>query len=151
MATLNFNATHSLPYHAHSLMKMVKDVEQYPSFLPQCQQVRILKIVNDHTFIARVHLNLGAISTTYQSTVTCDDNTSTIHIKGEKPFVASFHAKWHFLKSNSSSHLSFHLSMNILPSPLTPLFKKQFPTVSQDIFQAFLKRAHTLYSPLPTA
>ena len=135
-----------LPYNSKFLFNLVKDIENYPHFLPWCSKAVIDKRLNKNTLLATLVVGKFPFHKSFQSVVFFRESTSIKSISTKDgPFKYLLNI-WKF------ESLSFNLTKVclFLDFEFDSLFfdsviKNHFLNTSEVILKAFEKRAHNVY------
>lgn len=149
MAITHIQRSALLPFTVQQLFDMVADIRAYPTFLPWCDAIDVLK--EDATVVeARVTAGAAGVS---QSFVTRNQMTIPERIELsllEGPFE-HFKGRWDFVALSDATvsgaklelDMQFELARkNLL---LKRTFGKLFERASSTLVESFCERAQTLY------
>lgn len=130
-------------YHPSQVYQLVNDIEQYPKFLPGCQNARILT-VEPESLSAELSIVKGPIAFQFSTRNLLVENQSIEMQLIAGPF-SHLLGKWLFLPAepgcNVSLTLEFTMKNKLLEMTAGPLFQK----LTHDMLTSFLKRAKEVY------
>jgi ribosome-associated toxin RatA of RatAB toxin-antitoxin module len=133
-------------YTCSEMYALVRDVEQYPRFLPWCAGASVT-IVDPDTERARLDIDYHGVRTSF-TTENVHSEPSNIEIELlEGPF-RHLHGSWNFLPLGPAAckvqlRLSYEFSNRILAKLVGPVFGY----IANSLVEAFVKRAAQLYGP----
>lgn len=147
--------SHTASYHSshtpEQLFDLVADIEHYPEFLPWVHGAEVKEQLG-HAVVAELRVHFMAIHTKYTSYVELHppsdtDPTGTIETKlVEGPF-RHLSNNWTFEPDgNGGTNIHFHVGFSFKSSLFELAIGKVFDKAVSDMYQAFSKRADTLYS-----
>jgi len=131
-------------YACEQMYALVRDVEQYPRFLPWCSGATVTPL-DERTVRASLAIDYHGVRTSF-TTENVYDEPSNIEIElVEGPF-RHLHGSWRFTALGPSAckvqlRLSYEFSSRILEK----LVGKVFGYIADSLVDAFVKRAAQLY------
>ena len=131
-------------YACEQMYALVRDVEQYPRFLPWCSDA-VSKPVDARTVRASLTIDYHGVRTSF-TTENVHEEPSNIEIElVEGPF-RHLHGSWRFTALGPAAckvqlRLSYEFSSRILEK----LVGKVFGYIANTLVEAFVKRAAQLY------
>lgn len=142
MTTIDRSAL--LPFTANQLFELVADIEQYPRFLPGCEQANILER-DSNRIIARLGLSRAGFRHSFvtRNTMEPDQHIELRLVDG--PFE-HFEGRWDFTALSPEAckvalKLTFRMRGGLIHAAAGRLFDK----VAVDLVDAVVTRAHTIY------
>ena len=144
-----FNKKITTAYKIDQLYKLVSDINEYPKFIPWCNNLRILQ-QHENAVEAEVLIKAFGIYEKY----TCEINffppkkgiASVLITSNSGPFK-SLESKWLFTKiNNTCSELNFFISFQLQSKILNLMMKHISPKACEKIFRAFNSRAKELFN-----
>ena len=133
-----------VPYSAHEMYELVKDVERYPEFLPWCGGAQILERFDDGV-VGSVTIDKGRLhkSFTTRNYFTPDKEISLQLVDG--PF-SELKGAWTFEAigeegSRVSLYLEFDFSSTLASMTIGPVFNM----IADRLLDAFVEEAGRLY------
>lgn len=139
------------PYTPKQIFDLVADVPSYPQFLPWCRAARILKRMDDHTFLAELVIAYKHMSERYTSRVELLPATTE---QGEYAIMVEMtEGPFHHLTNEwrlkpmpeGGTQIDFILDFAFKSKILDSLLGKFFAAVTGRMAEAFKKRADALY------
>ncbi len=133
-------------FSAQEMFNLVTDVDQYPQFLPWCDQASVLSKQGD-TVTARVGIAFGGLK---QGFTTCNTHVPgrEIHVElVEGPF-SKLNGHWSFAplaEGQRACKVEFSLSYDFNSVALAALVGPVFDKIAGSLVDAFVKRANQVY------
>ena len=134
-----------LPFTKEQLFALVRDVEQYPEFLPWCLGARILE-KNANVFTAELVISFKNFTENYISEVTLNefDNIDVKLIRGPFKYLKS---SWTFKDSGAGGTIiDFNVEFEFKSKILQKLIGMVFEIAQKKMINAFEKRANEIYN-----
>jgi ribosome-associated toxin RatA of RatAB toxin-antitoxin module len=134
-----------IEYTCGEMYALVRDVEQYPRFLPWCSAATVSATANPNTVRASLSIDYHGVRTSF-TTENVHDAPANIEIELlEGPF-RHLHGSWHFTALGTSAckvrlRLSYEFSSRILEKLVGPVFGY----IANNLVDAFVKRAAQLH------
>ena len=130
----------STSYTAEHLFALVKNIEEYPMFLPWCSAARILNHA-ENVIIAELVIKYKLFRSKYTSKVTLIPNQEIIVTLVDGPFKF-LHNSWKFVpETNGFTTIEFTLDFKLKSNFLEGLISNEFDNYATKLMEAFLKRA----------
>jgi len=134
-----------VPYTAEQMYRVVNDTQDYPSFVPWCNQSEF-KILSDCEKQATLHFARGAIKTSFTTRNTLSEGESIAMELVDGPFK-QLHGVWRFteiedLGSRVELSLEFELSNPVLKLALESFFNQ----ICDRLVSSFVGRAEQIYN-----
>lgn len=149
MAITQIQRSALLPFTVEQLFAMVADVRAYPSFLPWCDAVYVLK-ESEELVEARVTAGAVGVSQSFVTRNLMNAPNSIELALVEGPFE-HFAGRWDFvaLADASVSGAKLELDMQFELARKNPLLRRTFGSLferaSATLVECFCERAQTLY------
>jgi ribosome-associated toxin RatA of RatAB toxin-antitoxin module len=135
-------------FSADEMFSLVTDVDQYPQFLPWCDQAEVLAR-EDLGMTARVGISMGGLRQSF--------TTRNTHLAGRQvamelvdgPF-SKLDGRWDFTplgQGERACKVEFRLSYDFSSLALSTLVGPVFEKIAGSLVDAFVKRAHQVYGP----
>jgi ribosome-associated toxin RatA of RatAB toxin-antitoxin module len=134
-----------LPYSQEQLFNLVNDIEQYPQFLPYCQEAKILR-QNPGAITGKLRVGYKGLSygLETQNTHTIPHQISMQLISG--PFQ-KLEGKWDFHSlTDKTCQVKLQLNIVFKQALLGVLFKRKIDEITDLMVAAFIQRAKDLYT-----
>jgi ribosome-associated toxin RatA of RatAB toxin-antitoxin module len=133
-----------VPFSAKQMYQVVNDTQDYPSFVPWCNQSEF-EILSDNEKQATLHFARGAIKTAFTTRNTLTENESIAMTLVDGPFK-QLHGVWSFteieeLGSKVELSLEFELSNPMLKIALESFFNQ----ICDRLVSSFVERAEQIY------
>ncbi len=135
-------------HQIESIYNLVKDINSYKSFLPGCTDSYIISSqLNTEGYeqvIARIDVEKMLINTNFISKNTYIPNQKIEINLAEGPF-SHLKGYWEFSANSGATKVDFYLEYQFNNFMLSKLYSAVFDTITQQILDAFLLRADSLY------
>jgi ribosome-associated toxin RatA of RatAB toxin-antitoxin module len=133
-----------VPYLPEQMYHLVDDIERYPSFLPWCQQAKV--VLRRETLIeASITVHKAGVTKVLTTRNVVDAPHSVSMTLLEGPFK-SFDGAWRFVQvGENGCHVMLCLAFEFQQGWVNRAFAKVFSSIANDLVHAFCQRAHTLY------
>ena len=117
----------------------------YPSFLPWCQDTKILHRLDEYNFDATLTVGYNSIKESYTSKVESSylKNIKSTAIKGPFRILES---KWDFIDLKDRCEIEFSIKYEFKSFFLGKIMGSLFKKASEKMFDAFEDRAIKLYT-----
>lgn len=134
----------TLPYSAEQMFDLVADVEQYPVFLPWCQNSRIISR-EENSFIADLTIGYKVFTPTFRSHVFLNKPTE-IKVEYAGGQMKRLKNHWKFCDlPNGHSEIDFLVDFSFGHGFLQIAVEAIFAKAVSQMIQAFEDRARKLY------
>ena len=133
------------------LIKLVLNIEEYPSFIPYCLDAKIYenKIEKNVNFIvADLTIGKGPFKDTYKSDVKFFKDKNTIYVKNIDGPLKYLENEWHFKDLENSTEVSFYVNFELKNKFLNLIMKNSFKYGLEKIADSFQKRAEDLFKKI---
>jgi len=133
------------------LINLVLDIEKYPEFVPFCLDAHVYERNNEGELvliIADLTIGKGPFKDTYKSDVKFNKKDNTIKVTNIGGPLNHLENRWHFMKKEGGTEISFDIDFEIENKFLNVLMSKSFEFGLNKIADAFQKRAEDLYRPI---
>lgn len=134
-----------LPYTVDQMYAMVADVESYPTFLPGCQECRILEKLDDTRIHAAMTVGHSIFKETFESMVTFAPLQS-ITVTGGHGMLKALKNQWSFTPAPEGCTVSFDISFTFGSFLVERMFEPFFQELIGKMVAAFEARAQALYA-----
>ena len=135
-------------YKINQLYKLTLDIDEYPSFIPWCDDLRILK-QSKNLVEAEVLIKAFGICKKYTCKIKISPpkkGTASIIITSNSGPFKFLESKWLFTKiDNSHSELNFYINFQLQSNILDLMVRHILPKVCKEIIKAFDLRAKELF------
>ncbi|MCP5369535.1 MAG: type II toxin-antitoxin system RatA family toxin [Rickettsiaceae bacterium] len=142
----HFETDKEIPYPIYLVKKIILDIEDYPLFLPWCEQATILSSNRDE-IIAKLRINFKNFLEEYISKVKVTENDRHILIKSEAisgPFQ-KLTSIWTLKQTDQGTKLHFSIDFQLKSKILDIVVGMVFYTTTQEMVTAFEKRVQKLH------
>lgn len=131
-------------YACNEMYALVRDVEQYPKFLPWCSGASVTPL-DAHTVRASLTIDYHGVRTSF-TTENTHNEPSNIEIQLKEGPFRHLHGSWLFTPLGPAAckvrlRLSYEFSSRILEKLVGPVFTY----IANTLVDAFVKRAMQLY------
>ena len=129
------------------LIKLVLNIEEYPSFIPYCLDAKIYENTierNVNYIIADLTIGKGPFKDTYKSDVKFFKDKNTIYVKNIDGPLKYLENEWHFKDLENSTEVSFYVNFELKNKFLNLIMKNSFKYGLEKIADSFQKRAEDL-------
>jgi coenzyme Q-binding protein COQ10 len=155
----SFETTRRVRHSAADMFALVADVEQYPQFVPLCQDLRVIKRDSNgdvETIIANMTVAYKMFSDSFTSRVRLKPADHVIMVDYLDGPFRKLDNRWTFLPLNErESRVRFYLDYEFRAKPLQLLMGSVFDRAFRKFSTAFEERADQVYgkrpSPRPSA
>lgn len=142
------NRTALVPFSAERLYSLVLDVGAYPDFLPWCGGAEVYA-QNDQQQDAAVTIRKGPLNTRFRTLNALTPGQAISVSLTEGPF-RKLKGHWQFTAlSPDACKVEMDMQFEFSLGPAGLLLKPVFTEVCDSLLQAFINRAHDLYSQTP--
>ena len=129
---------------------LVADVEQYPEFVPLCEDLRVRRRAQSgegiETLVAEMRVGYKAISETFTTRVTLDEPRLRIlveYVEGPFSFLEN---RWTFKPDPAGCTVEFYITYEFKSFALRMLMGAMFERAFAKFADAFEARADAVYS-----
>ena len=144
-----FRSTRRVPHAPAAMFDLVADVERYPAFLPLCEDLRILRRVqNDdgtETLVAVMSVGYKAIKESFTTRVTLDRPRLRIlaeYVDGPFKYLEN---RWTFQPDGLGCAVEFYIAYEFRSYALGLLMGTMFDRAFRKFSEAFERRADQVY------
>jgi len=138
-----------IPCSKENLIKLVLDIEKYPSFIPWCIKGKVYEN-NDKgdviEIIADLTIGKNFFNETYKSLVIYKKKDSSILVRNIEGPLKYLENKWLFKQVGKNSEIDFYINFELNSKILNLLMIKSFDIGLKKIVDAFEKRAIDLFN-----
>ena len=134
-----------VPYSAETMFRLVDAVEDYPLFLPWCNETEIL--ARDHSATtARIEIRYRGVKQSF-TTTNRKEGFETMHIELIQGPFKSLKGRWHFRPlSDTGCKIEFSLQYAFSNKVLEKIVGPVFDYIAGTLVERFVLRAETLSS-----
>jgi coenzyme Q-binding protein COQ10 len=151
----SFETTRRVRHSAADMFALVADVEQYPKFVPLCQDLRVIKRDQNgdvETIIANMTVAYKVFSESFTSRVRVKPADHVIMVDYLDGPFRKLDNRWTFLPLNErESRVRFYLDYEFRAKPLQMLMGSVFDRAFRKFSTAFEERADEVYGKRPPA
>lgn len=134
------NKTSLVQHSAESMYELVKNIEDYPQFLPWCEDSSYLTL-DDGSIIATVNVVFKGIPFAF-TTINFNDPSSKITMKLSKGPFKTMNGYWEFIKIDKNScKINFFLEYSFSNFIIEKTTGYVFSEISQSLMDSFIKQA----------
>ena len=149
MAEHQINKQAVVPYTAAQMYALVNDVRCYPEFLRGCVRAVILSQTEEQ-MVVQLHFMLSGFSVSFTTRNQCTKDARIDVALEEGPFT-QLSGDWQFSDQEAGtgvvqSMMALRLSFEWAPGPWNFLFRSVFHKMSDQLVEAFCRRADVVYS-----
>lgn len=151
----SFHNRRRVSFSADDMFALVKDVENYPKFVPLCEGLRVRRRAQPaqgvDVIVAEMQVGIKAICERFTSRVTCDSNKREILVEYvDGPFKRlencwSFHDEPAGPNGEPRSVVDFYINYEFKSRALGLLMGAMFDSAFHKYADAFVKRASEVY------
>jgi ribosome-associated toxin RatA of RatAB toxin-antitoxin module len=137
-------------FSAEEMFSLVTDVDQYPQFLPWCDQASVLA-QEAGGMTARVGISFGGIRQSFTTRNTHQDGRQVHMELVEGPF-SKLDGQWNFTplaEGQRACKVEFTLRYAFTSTTLAALVGPVFDKIAGSLVDAFVKRANQVYGEGP--
>ncbi len=137
------------PFSPEKVFEMVKNIEEYPHFLPNCEYLTVknTKKTPEITHIlAEMGVKYSIFREKFTSNVQINDKNKTIIVKLDSGVLKSLSNEWQIIEHKNGSIAKFSIQIEMKNIPLRLALAAAFKIGVNDITEAFKQRANHLYS-----
>ena len=132
------------------MFDLVADVEQYPEFLPLCEDLRIRRRAQSgegiETLVAEMSVGYKAISETFTTRVTLDEPRLRILVEYVEGPFSYLENRWTFKPDPAGCAVEFYITYEFKSFALRMLMGAMFERAFAKFADAFEARADVVYS-----
>jgi ribosome-associated toxin RatA of RatAB toxin-antitoxin module len=139
------NRSAIVPYSAAAMFALVKDVGAYPEFLPWCTAA-VIQETTASELIASLKMGYGSINSefTTRNEFTAPEWMTMDLVEG--PF-SSLKGRWSFTPlGDTGCEIGLQIAFDFSSAVSDMLLGPAFETICNQLIDAFIRRAHALYS-----
>ncbi len=145
----HFETTRRVAHSAANMFALVADVEQYPKFVPLCQDLRVIKRDTNgevETIIANMTVAYKVFSDSFTSRVRLNHAGNVIAVDYLDGPFRKLDNRWTFIPlSETESRVKFFLDYEFRAKPLQVLMGSVFDRAFRKFSTAFEARADEVY------
>ncbi|MCP4000323.1 MAG: type II toxin-antitoxin system RatA family toxin [Gammaproteobacteria bacterium] len=134
-----------VPYSAEQMYALVDDVDAYSDFLPWCT-ASVLQSRDTEEFVASLTIGYGALNSAFTTRNLLHPPSSMTMQLQDGPF-RFLEGLWEFEQlGDSGCEVRLRVEFEFSSTMQDMLFGKTFESICNELIDAFVKRAHVLYS-----
>jgi coenzyme Q-binding protein COQ10 len=145
----SFRTTRQVRHSPIEMFNLVADVEQYPEFLPLCEDLRIRRRVQSgegiETLVAEMSVGYKAIRETFTTRVTLDEPRLRILVEYVEGPFSYLENRWAFKADPAGCAVEFYISYEFKSFALRMLMGTMFERAFRKFAEAFEARADVIY------
>lgn len=145
-----FSTTRRVRHSPADMFALVADVEQYPQFLPLCEDLNVLRRTQSgeggEIIIARMKVGYKAISETFTSRVTLDRPRLAILVEYVDGPFRHLENRWTFQPDGEGCVIEFYIDYEFRSRTLGLLMGSVFDKAFRKFAEAFEERADQVYA-----
>jgi coenzyme Q-binding protein COQ10 len=150
----SFRSTRRVRHSPADMFDLVADVEQYPQFLPLCEDLKIRKRVPGPTegtevLVADMTVGYKAIRETFTSRVTLDREKLKILVEYIDGPFRHLENRWTFGEDPAGCMIEFYITYEFRSRMLGMLMGAMFDKAFRKFAEAFEERADRVYGVAP--
>ncbi len=146
-----FRTSRRVRHRARDMFDLVADVEQYPSFVPLCQGLRVIRRTarpdGSEEVLAEMRVGYKAIRESFTSRVTLDRTAGTILVEYVDGPFRRMENRWTFVPAPDAggSRIEFAIEYEFRSRTFAMLMGSVFDAAFRRFAEAFERRANQLY------
>ena len=144
-----FRSSRHVRFTADQMFALVRDVEEYPSFVPLCTALRVRRRTETpagEVIVADMEVGYGAIRERFTSKVTCDAAARAINVAYVDGPFRKLVNEWRFRDDpDGGSTVEFFIDYEFRSRTLALLMGAVFERAFRQFADAFERRAEIVY------
>lgn len=144
-----FRSSRHVRFTADQMFALVRDVEEYPSFVPLCTALRVRRRTETpagEVIVADMEVGYGAIRERFTSKVTCDPAARAINVAYVDGPFRKLVNEWRFRDDpDGGSTVEFFIDYEFRSRTLALLMVAVFERAFRQFADAFERRAEIVY------
>ena len=145
----SFRTTRRVRHSPVQMFHLVADVEQYPDFLPLCEDLRVRRRAESgegvETLVAEMSVGYKAIRETFTTRVTLDEPRLRILVEYVEGPFSYLENRWTFKPDPAGCLVEFYISYEFKSFALGMLMGSMFERAFRKFAEAFETRADLVY------
>lgn len=145
-----FRMTRIVKHKPAQMFALVADVEQYPEFLPLCEDLRIIRRVQSgegiETLVATMTVGYKAINESFTTRVTLDEPRLRIGVEYVDGPFKYLENRWTFRDAPGGCEVEFYINYEFKSFALSLLMGSVFDKAFRKFTEAFEQRADTVFA-----
>ena len=134
-----------VPYSPEQMYVLVQDVARYPEFLPWCSGAEVHER-KDAELSASIKIGFGAFNSSFSTRNLLTPPTAMTMELVDGPF-SSLAGRWEFEQlGDTGSEVRLRVEFEFASTAQDALFGSVFEKICNDLIDAFIARARTLYN-----
>ena len=144
-----FRTTRTVAHTPEQMFDLVADVEQYPEFLPLCEDLRVRRRVQSgdgiRTLVAEMTVGYKAIHERFTTRVTLDEPRLRILVEYVDGPFSYLENRWSFAARPGGAEVDFYITYEFRSRTLGLLMGAMFDRAFRKFADAFEERADLIY------
>ena len=144
-----FRMTRTVKHKPAQMFALVADVERYPEFLPLCEELRIVRLVQSgegvETLVATMRVGYKAINESFTTRVTLDEARLRIQVEYVDGPFKYLENRWTFRDAPGGCEVEFYINYEFKNFALSLLMGTVFEKAFRKFTEAFEQRADTVF------
>jgi coenzyme Q-binding protein COQ10 len=145
----SFRTTRPVKHTPQQMFDLVADVEEYPEFLPLCEDLRIRRRAESgdgvETLVAEMRVGYKKISESFTSRVTLDRTRLRILVEYVDGPFSYLENRWTFRPHQAGCEIEFYITYEFRSFALGLLMGAMFDKAFRRFVEAFEERADAIY------
>lgn len=145
-----FRMTRIVKHTPAQMFALVADVEQYPEFLPLCEDLRVIRRVQSgegvETLVATMSVGYKAIQESFTTRVTLDEPRLRIGVEYVDGPFKYLENRWTFREAPGGCEVEFYINYEFKSFALGLLMGSVFDKAFRKFTDAFEQRANTVFA-----
>lgn len=134
-------------YSPQEMYGLVTDVNQYPQFLPWCDNAKVLE-QDEHGMLAEISISFSGVRQSFVTRNTHTEN-SRVELKLVKGPFSNLDGEWNFVPlgdgSQRACRVELTLNYSFENATLGKLVGPVFDKIASSLVEAFVKRAQQVF------
>lgn len=143
-----FKSRRRVVYSPRQMFDLVADVEQYPQFLPLCEDLRVERrdVKDGHTLlVARMWVGYGALRESFKTEVQLMPDEFRVVVRHLDGPFHSLENRWHFEAVAGGCDVDFYIAYEFRSVMLGLVMGAMFDRAFRKFAEAFEARARVVY------
>ena len=145
----SFRTTRQVRHSPVEMFNLVADIENYPEFVPLCEELRIRRRVQSgdgiETLVAEMSVGYKAIRETFTTRVTLDEPRLRILVEYVEGPFSYLENRWTFKPDPAGCAVEFYITYEFKSFALRMLMGAMFERAFAKFAEAFEERADVIY------
>lgn len=149
-----YKITKCIRHRWDDLFHLVLDVQSYPAFVPHCRSVRLLSWEasgSRTTIVSRMNVGFSALQVGYANRTIGNFQTRRIDVEAREGPLRYLRVVWTFSpRADNCTEVELSVNYELNNSLLAAIARGAFRSMSDDIIDAFERRADRLFRKIAT-